>query len=295
MAKERLLITGASGLLGYALCRQARTAYDVYGVCHKGDILVDGVTPIRADLTDNAQLADCFKQVRPQVVIHAAALSQPNDCEQQPEKSENLNLQATIEIARLCAEKETPLVFTSSDLVFDGESAPYSEEDPVSPICVYGEHKAAAEKALRDIHPEAVICRMPLMLGHAPGTGSGFLGHMVRALRANQTLTLFTDEFRTVVDTDSAATGLLVALGQKGVLRHLGGHRRLSRFSMGCLVADSLKADHALLKMVRIEDLPMPVPRSPDVSLNSERAFGFGYAPKDIVDFLEKAVPGFEL
>ncbi len=279
-------------MLGYALCRQALSAYEVYGICHQSKIMVEGVTPVKIDVVDFEQLAKCFQQVNPHAVIHAAALSQPNDCEQQPEKSKTINLQATIEIARLCAEKATPLVFTSSDLVFNGESAPYSEDDPVSPICTYGAHKAAAEKAIRKIYPEATICRMPLMLGHAPGTGSGFLGHMVRALRANQTLILFTDEFRTTVDTVSAATGLLLALGQKGVLLHLGGRRRLSRFSMGCLVADILKAEQALLKRVRIEDVPMQAPRSPDVSLNSERAFGFGYAPKDMVGFLEKAVPG---
>jgi dTDP-4-dehydrorhamnose reductase len=295
LAKKRLLITGASGMLGYALCRRALPAFDVYGVCHQGEVRVDGVTPIRADLTDTVQLADCFKQVRPQAVIHAAALSQPNDCEQQPEVSEKINLRASAEIARLCNTAAIPLVFTSTDLVFDGQHPPYTEEDPVSPICLYGRHKANAEKAISEIYPDATICRMPLLLGHAPGTGSGFLGHMVRTLRGNQELVLFTDEIRTPVDTDSAARGLLMAIEKSGALLHLGGRRQMSRFSMGCLVADILKADHALLKTMRIEDLPMPAPRSPDVSLSSTRAFTLGYTPKDIMGFLEKAIPGFEL
>ncbi len=291
MPKERLLITGASGLLGYALCRQAVHVYDVYGACFKNEVTVPDVTPVRLDLTDTAQLAQHFREIQPQAVIHVAALSQPNDCEQQPEKSEQVNLRATETIACLCADMEIPLVFTSSDLVFDGQHPPYTEEDSVSPICVYGRHKLDAEKAIREIYPDATICRMPLMLGHAPGTGSGFLGHMVRTLRANQELALFTDEIRTPVDADSAAKGLLMALRQEGALLHLGGKQRLSRFSMGCLVADILKADHELLKLVRIEDLPMPAPRSPDVSLESSRAYTLGYAPKDLVAFLEKIVP----
>jgi dTDP-4-dehydrorhamnose reductase len=291
LTKGRLLITGASGLLGYAICRQALPAWEVYGVCNQGEVRVDGVESIRADITDTAQLADCFKQARPQAVIHAAALSKPNDCEQQPEVSEKINLRAAVEIARLCNTAAISLVFTSTDLVFDGQYPPYTEEDPVSPICLYGRHKANSEKAIRETYPDATICRMPLMLGYAKGTGSGFLGHMVRTLQKNQELTLFTDEIRTPVDTDSAARGLLMAIEKSGALLHLGGRRQMSRFSMGCLVADILKADHALLKTMRIEDLPMPAPRSPDVSLNSERAFVLGYAPKDIVDFLEKAVP----
>ena len=291
MVKKRLLVTGASGLLGYAICRQAMPAWEVYGVCHKGSIAVEGVTPIRADLTDKVHLADCFKQARPQAVIHAAALSQPNDCEQQPEVSEKINLRAAVEIAGLCKTAAIPLVFTSTDLVFDGHHPPYTEEDPVFPICLYGRHKASAEKAIRKIYPDAAICRMPLMLGHAPGTGSGLLGHMVRTLRETQELTLFTDEVRTPVDTGSAARGLLMAIEKGGALLHLGGRRRMSRFSMGCLVADILNADHALLKTMHIEDLPMPAPRSPDVSLNSERAFAVGYVPEDIVAALEKMVP----
>jgi dTDP-4-dehydrorhamnose reductase len=131
---------------------------------------------------------------------------------------------------------------------------------------------------------------MPLMLGYAPGRDSGFLEYMVNTLRSKQSLTLFTDEFRTVVDTDSAATGLLMALQQKGVLLHLGGRQRLSRFSMGCLVADIVKADHALLEPLRIEDLPMPAPRSPDVSLESSRAYALGYTPEDLITVLERIV-----
>ncbi len=291
MPKERLLIFGASGLLGYAIGRQAMPSWEVYGVCHQGEVRVDGVTPIRADLTDKVQLAKCFKQAHPHAVIHAAALSQPNDCEQHPEVSEKINLRAAEEIAGLCASVEIPLVFTSTDLVFDGQNPPYAEEDPVSSICLYGRHKADAEKAIQKIYPEATICRMPLMLGYAPGTGSGFLGHMVRRLREKQPLTLFTDEFRTPVDTDSAATGLLMALEKEVALLHLGGRRRMSRYTMGCLVVDILKADHGLLKPLIIKEFPMPAPRSPDVSLESARAYTLGYTPEDIVVALENIIP----
>jgi dTDP-4-dehydrorhamnose reductase len=291
LAKKRLLITGASGMLGYALCRRALPDYDVYGVYHQGKITVGEVTPTRVDLVDTVQLTDCFRRVHPQAVIHAAALSQPNDCEQQPEVSEKINLRAAAEIARLCNTAAIPLVFTSTDLVFDGQNPPYTEKDPVSPICLYGRHKAGAEKAIREIYPDATICRMPLMLGHAPGTGSGFLGHMVQTLREARELKLFMDEFRTPVDTDSAAAGLLMALEKRGALLHLGGRRRMSRFTMGCLVADVLKADHSLLRPLLIKNLPMPAPRSPDVSLQSERAYALGYKPEDICSAMKRIIP----
>ncbi len=290
MTKKRLLITGASGMLGYALCRRALPAWEVYGVCHRGEVRAAGAIPVRVDLTDSDKLAKCFREIKPQAVIHAAALSQPNDCERQPAESEKINLKAAVGIAGLCVGPGIPLVFSSTDLVFDGRNPPCAEEDPVSPICLYGLHKAAAEEAMRVIYPDVTICRMPLMLGHAPGTGSGFLGHMVKTLRDKQELKLFTDEFRTPVDTNSAAAGLLMALEERGALLHMGGRQRMSRFTMGCLVADILKADHELLKPLRIKDLPMPAPRSPDVSLRSDCAFKLGYTPEDISSALEKLV-----
>jgi len=277
-------------MLGYALCLQAEQAYDVYGTCFNNEVMAPGVKPVKIDLADGEQIARCFQEINPQAVIHTAALSRPNDCEQQQERSRLINLQATIDIARFCAASKIPLVFTSSDLVFNGQDAPYNEDDPVSPICVYGKHKVAAEKALWEIYPKAAISRMPLMLGGAPGANSGFLAHMVRTLRNKEQLLLFTDEFRTAVDTDSAATGLLIALKHPGAILHLGGRRRLSRFTMGCLVADVLKTDHALLKPMLAKDLPMPAPRSPDVSLSSERAYALGYAPEDLAGYLERTV-----
>jgi len=295
VAKKRLLITGASGMLGYAICLRALSAWEVYGVCHRGEVRAAGATPVRVDLTDSDKLAKCFREIKPQAVIHAAALSQPNDCERQSAESEKVNLKVAVGIAGLCVGPGIPLVFSSTDLVFDGQNPAYIERDPVSPICIYGRHKAAAEKAMRDIYPATTICRMPLMLGCAPGIGSGFLGHMVRTLREKQQLKLFVDEFRTPVDTDSAAAGLLMALEERGALLHLGGRQRMSRFTMGCLVADILKADHALLKPLRIKDLPMPAPRSPDVSLRSDCAFKLGYTPEDISSALEKLVPRVDL
>ena len=104
MPKERLLITGASGLLGNALCRQAEHAHDVYGVCFKNKVTVPDVKSVKIDLADTAQIKESFQEIQPQAAIHAAAFSQPNECEQQPEKSERINVLATEEIASLCAE-----------------------------------------------------------------------------------------------------------------------------------------------------------------------------------------------
>ena len=83
------------------------------------------------------------------------AASKPNYCQANPEDSFAINVTAAVDVARLCAARDIPMAFTSTDLVFDGTSSPYKEDDPVCPINVYGEQKAIAEQEIGKIHPAA--------------------------------------------------------------------------------------------------------------------------------------------
>ena len=236
MAKQnqkRLLVTGASGFLGYRICREARSGWQVFGMGHARPVAVEGVEALAMDLTDGAARARELDRIRPHAVIHTAAVSQPETCQQKPEAARAVNVDATEALGAWCAHHGAGMVLTSTDLVFDGTHAPYAETDPVSPVNAYGRQKVEAESRLRQVYPDAVICRMPLMFGHAPGTSGGFLGWMIRALEKGQPIRLFTDEYRTAVDTASAARGLLLFTEKPAGTYHLGGRRRLSRYDMG--------------------------------------------------------------
>lgn len=278
MSRPRLLITGAGGLLGHALCTAAATAWDVVALYHCTRPKAPGVTAVSGDITSTPDMDHIFRSERPQAVIHAAAMSQPNACEVAPETSEAVNVAATTALAARCADAGIPMVFTSTDLVFDGTRPPYRETDPVTPICVYGRHKAEAEKRLAAAFPAATVCRMPLMFGFAP-SGGGFLGELVRTLSAGGRPRLFTDEIRTPVSTTAAARGLLAMLDQSGRIFHLGGGRRVSRYRFGRLVAASMGLPADRIIPIRSGDLDMPAPRSPDVSLVSRDAGRCGFAP----------------
>lgn len=281
--KKRLLVTGASGFLGYRVCMEAQKNWQVFGIHNKKPVTASGVQSLNFDLTDADALADCIKQVRPHAVIHTAAASRPEDCQAHPEASRAINVTATANLATLCARDKIALVFTSTDLVFDGRNAPYAETGPVSPVNEYGRQKVEAEAAVRQICPAAAICRMPLMFGHAPGTGGGFLGWMIRALEKGEPIRLFADEYRTLVDTTSAARGLLLFIEKPGGTYHLGGRQRMSRYDMGQALLQGLATgDPSLLIPASVHDFPATAPRSPDVSLTSDRAYAMGYDPIDV-------------
>ena len=288
---KRLLVTGASGFLGWNLCQIARVNWQVYGTYYSQKIEIPGVSLLKLDLRHYKAIAEGFKTIKPDAVIHAAAASKPNFCQTHPQESYKINVTASLNIARLCQEHKIHCAFTSTDLVFDGQNPLYSETSPVSPICYYGEQKVIAEEKMSEITDAIALCRMPLMFGLPSLASASFLQGMIKSLKAGQPVNLFTDEFRTPASAVTASTGLLLAIEQqvKGIL-HLGGKERISRYDFGLLVADLLGLPPKLIQPISQADITMVAQRSPDTSLDSSKAFSLGYQPLSIKEELEKLI-----
>lgn len=282
--QETLLVTGASGFLGWNLCQQAAQRWRVVGTYGAHPVAIAGVEMRPVDLTDEGAIAALMASVQPAAVIHLAAQSSPNICQRSPEVSHRINVDAAVLLAKLCADRAIPLVFTSTDLVFDGRRSPYREADPVNPISVYGEQKAIAEEKILSLYPWATVCRMPLMFGEAGPVAKSFLQWMLETLRSGQELALFTDEFRTPVSGRAAVQGLLLAL-QQGVsgLLHLGGPERIARYEFGQRLAEVMDLPRDLIRPCSQASVASAAPRPADVSLVSTQAFGLGYRPQSLL------------
>lgn len=279
---RKLLITGASGFLGWNLCAHAKKEWRVYGTVFSHPIEIPGCTHVPVDLTDAADLRCIFNEIKPDAVIHAAAVAQPDICEQNPESTDRINIEAAVNIAKLCADAAIPFVFTSSDLVFDGDHPPYSEKDPVSPIILYGEQKVKAEEQITSIYPSAAICRLPLMYGDPSPSSQSSLQPILNALLNNTSINLFSDQIRTPACANSIAKVLLLAIEKFHGIIHLGGKDRLSRYDFGVKVANYIGLDASPLKPVQQKETTMLVPRPLDVSFDSSLAFSKGYSPLPI-------------
>ncbi|NEQ59862.1 MAG: NAD(P)-dependent oxidoreductase [Moorea sp. SIO4A1] len=285
--RKKLLVTGASGFLGWNLCQLAKEKWDIYGTYFTQKIDIPGISLVKADLREFQDMKHLFAEIQPAGVIHTAAQSKPNFCQTHREESYSINVTASINIARLSADYDIPCVFTSTDLVFDGLNPPYLETDPVSPISYYGEQKVMAEEGMRSHYPKVAICRMPLMFGITPPTASSFIQPFLKILREGRPLSLFTDEIRTPVSGTTAAKGLLLALEKVQGLVNLGGKERISRYEFGCLMAEVFELSQDNLGRCLQKDVPMAAPRSPDTSLDSSLAFSLGYQPLSVREELE--------
>lgn len=283
---KRFLVTGASGFLGWNFCRLAQADWDIYGTYFSHFVEISGITGVKVDLRDFQALKQIFQSVQPDGVIHLAAQSSPNFCQNSPQESQTINVTASCNIAGLCADASIPFVFTSTDLVFDGLNPPYKETDAVCPVNLYGEQKVMAEVGILERYPLTAICRMPLMFGVATPNTTSFMQSFIQTLREGKELSLFIDEFRTSVSGQTAAQGLLLALEKVNGIIHLGGKERLSRYDFGRLLIEVLQLPDGL-KACRQQDIKMAAPRPADVSLDSAKAFELGYAPLSLREELE--------
>jgi dTDP-4-dehydrorhamnose reductase len=257
-------ITGAAGLIGGEVLRQAKTI----GGRQENHAAVIGLTRERLDLTDFPKVRTAFERDRPQLIIHCAALSQSNECQANPPLARKLNVDLTAMLADLA--KSIPFIFFSTDLVFDGAAGNYDESSAVGPLSVYGETKVAAERIVL-ANPLHTVIRTSINGGTSPGGNRGFNEQLRRAWQAGQALRLFTDEFRNPIAASVTARAVwqLAASKATGIF-HIRGSQRLSRFQIGQLLARRWPELNP-----KIEPAPRSAhrgaPRPADTSLNCAR------------------------
>jgi dTDP-4-dehydrorhamnose reductase len=250
-------VTGAGGLIGNKLFQIAPV--------HAQDWQVVGLTHAQLDLTDFNAVRQIFQHQRPGLIIHCAALSNSNACQADPNLAHKLNVEVTAMLADLGAD--IPLIFFSTDLVFDGCSGSYDESAPVNPLMVYAETKVAAERIVL-ANPKHTVVRTSLNGGRSPAGNRSFNEQMRLAWHAGQTLKLFTDEFRCPIPAVATARAVWeLARQNRPGLYHVAGRERLSRFEIGQLLAARWPQLHPRLEPASVK-AHLGQRRPADTSLN---------------------------
>lgn len=272
---SRVLITGASGLLGSALLRTVPTG--VQAVAQVRQRRIHGIWRERLaaeetlELNDDAAVKGCFQRHDFSAVIHTAARTNAGDCEEHPDEARRDNVEVTGRLIELCRQAARPLVLVSTDLVFDGQGAPYGEDAARTPLGVYGQTKCDAEdRAGAYIH--GVTVRITLLLGRSLAGNRSTDEGLANAQRRGATVSLFHDEYRTPIHNVTAAQTLweLLKRGATGLF-HLAGRTRVSRWDLGVALARRLRLPETVLNRTSLKDFTGRPPRPPDCSLKTEK------------------------
>lgn len=289
--KTRVVVTGASGTLGWTLCEMLAHRCDVTGTYLSHPCVPEGVRGVELDLGDTTSIRAVVEPARPDIIIHAAAITDPDECENDPEKAFRVNFEATHEIALLAADLGARLVYVSTDLVFDGKKGDYHEEDPPCPLSIYGMSKLRGEEAVLDACPGALVLRSALIYGFGSPTSKTFLGRMLESLSEGRRMQLFTDQMRNPILVDDLAAGIFRAIEEDlSGLYHLGGGEAASRYEFGRRVCQVFGLGDDLLVPVTMDDVVFPAKRPLDATLNTSKfKASTSFVPCDLVVGLARA------
>ncbi|WP_436531364.1 SDR family oxidoreductase [Actinoplanes sp. HUAS TT8] len=224
----RVLVVGASGLLGREVTRQARlTGHDVVGTFHRQPI--ERGRPL--DIRDRAEVAALVADVRPELIVNAAYL----------QADWATTADGGMHVAAAAATAQAPLVHVSSDAIFSGSAPEYDETAAPDPVTPYGAAKAAAEVAVRGLVTDAAIVRTSLIVSNGESPTERFVHELATGQRVGA---LFTDDIRCPVHVADLAAAVLELAGVPGV-HHVAGPEAISRHALGVLIArrDGLDPD----------------------------------------------------
>jgi dTDP-4-dehydrorhamnose reductase len=270
-----VLVTGGGGFLGANILTHAESGLTLHAIdLNPLPLERENLTWHVVDLQDQKTLRDLVIGLKPDVVVHTAALSDIDFCEANPLKAEAINVGVTLHVAELCRRTGARLIFFSSDSVFNGISGRYRETDRPEPLNQYARTKIKAEKGIVEILANHVIVRPSLIMGlPVLESGNSFLWRLIQSLRRGLRSAFPASEFRTPVDviTLSRATLEVALLSFTGLL-HLAGNDRLSRYDIARLIACELGYPAELIVDKEPEVESGRALRPADASLDNTRA-----------------------
>ncbi|MBI2203481.1 MAG: SDR family oxidoreductase [Candidatus Rokubacteria bacterium] len=266
---RRALVIGASGQIGAALTRAlASRGHQVTGTY--AHVASPGTVPL--DLADTAATARLIETVAPDWVFCPGGLTHVDGCERDADAAFRINRDGPTAAARAAAACGAGFVYYSTEYVFDGRGGPYGEDDPVSPISVYGVSKLEGERGVRAGNPRALVIRTTVVYGPDP-QAKNFVYQLVRRLRAGERMKVPTDQVSSpTYNVDLAAASVeLVERGAAGVL-NVVGDTVLDRYAFAQRACDVFGLDATLLDPVTTAELGQVAKRPLQAGLRIDRA-----------------------
>jgi dTDP-4-dehydrorhamnose reductase len=294
MLYNRVLITGANGLLGQALVRRMSRfpEYDMLATARDDEPRLaeysGGYAPL--DITDPDRIEALFQDFTPNVVINCAAMTDVDRCSEDRDACWAVNADAVADLATACRQVGARLIQVSTDFVFDGADGPYREDARPDPVNYYGRSKLAGENAVREAGlSKWGIVRTVLVYGTGEGLSrSNIVLWIIDKLSRGEPLHMVTDQWRTPTYAEDLAAGIerMVHYEKTGIY-HLSGREMVSIHELAHTVADVFDLDASLIHEATSDRFESAAPRPPRtgfIILKAETELG--YKPRSLREAL---------
>ncbi|HLV85627.1 MAG TPA: SDR family oxidoreductase [Candidatus Sulfotelmatobacter sp.] len=269
-----IVITGASGLLGSSLVALAHEqSREIMALCRRPLPHLEGVKQALIDLTDESKIRDLLRTLKPSAVIHCAAETNVDGCQDHPGTAEAINVTGARRIAEACAQINARMLYISTDSVFDGARGNYSEGDATGPLNVYAATKLRGEMAVLNANPLTAVARVTLY-GWSPRQ-RGLAEWIFGQLSSGCEVPGFVDAvFCPLLANDLAE--ILFDMMDRGLsgLYHVVGSEAVSKFEFARCLASTFGLDPSRVTPARLSEAQLRAPRPPNTSLNTTKISG---------------------
>lgn len=262
-----IIVIGAEGQVGHFLMQHLEGKHTVLGTAAVTTGVFEGL-----DITDRKKVDAKIEEVKPDHVILTAALTNVDQCEQEPENAYEINVTGALNIGGACKRHHCGLTFFSTEYVFDGSKGPYGEDDDPNPLSVYGKTKLEAEHLLMKLLDDLLIIRTTVVYSYLPGSLNFFM-QLYNRLKSGEPIRVVDDQIGNPTHAYNLA-GAAVELIEKRIrgIYHLVGKTRIGRDVFARAVIDKLGYNGHSITTVNTAALKQQAPRPLNAGLKTDKA-----------------------
>ena len=280
---KKILITGASGQLGASL------QLNNYNIIRTDIILQDDQEHFKVlDITNEEQVNALLEKEKPDVIIHLAAMTNVDGCELNPNQAQLINVLGTENLLNHFMGK---FIFVSSDYVFDGEDGPYTEDDDVNPINVYGKTKLEGEASVRKLSNDWVILRTNVIWNIGGNFKASFADWVVDELQSNRHIRIVADQWNNPAWTVDLGNVIetLIQHDANGLYHH-GSSRIINRYDFACMIANVYELNSSLIEPITTKELNQSAQRPLQCGLITKKLENdFNFTPSKTISDIKAA------
>lgn len=259
----KYFITGGSGLLGERLATVAKEN-DELTLVHNSN---PSENTIKCDITNEKEVNNTIENENPDVIIHCAAMTNVDLCEDEKELAYKINGDGTGFLAKAADKINAKIIYVSTDFVFDGERGYYKEDEEVNPLGIYAKSKYDGEVQLKKYSNDWAITRVSVLYGWH--SRLNFTTWVIDQLRQNNEINIVTDQINSPTLADNAAEAIYaIARKNKQGIFHTAGNDAINRFDFTKKIADAFDLDDSLINPTTSKQFIQKAPRPRDSSLN---------------------------
>ncbi|MEN4020180.1 MAG: dTDP-4-dehydrorhamnose reductase [Methanobacterium sp.] len=268
--KKLIFVTGGSGLLGSKFNKDSFEEYDKYDIIKTFNRNPEN-NCISLDITDHSDVLAKIESSNPDLVIHSAALTNVDYCEDHQNEAYEINVKGTENIVKACEKIDCKLIYVSTDFVFDGKKGMYDEDEKTNPLGYYALTKLQGEKLVQNSNLNYAISRVSVLYGWHRRLN--FVTWVINELKLENEINVVTDQYNSPTFADNAAEAMIKIFekDRKGTY-HIAGDERISRFDFAKNIAEVFDLDKNLINPVKSSEFVQKAKRPKDSSLSIEKA-----------------------